>query len=258
MRVRGWLLARVLIASVAIIAAWLLGIIPAIQQSWHASTLYVALAIVFILYVTSEYLHAVAGRKETPAYRDHIANLQGFARAARERVEMRQQSMLVAIDLSEPLGSAFTAHFNIAVVRLEQWNRLASGWDRVIAAFATSFSAETARLGLVNSGFPSVLQGSVLGWIKVGQLTWFAQTGKVHVSADSTWEIAQLPETEKETERLLTSLWESLTNVRDIPEVAEWARRMRESAELWRPLRDELGTIEFNHDPAGHCKLCPR
>jgi hypothetical protein len=77
---RGWLLVRVIVAVLLVVAAWLLSIIPVLPVGWQPRAPLVASVIILLLYIGAEYLHGVADRKETQAYRNHIRDLQEFAR----------------------------------------------------------------------------------------------------------------------------------------------------------------------------------
>jgi hypothetical protein len=265
--VRGWLLVRVVIASCVAVAGWLLGIIPVLPPDWQPRAPLVALAIVFLLYLAAEYMHGIAGRKETPAYRAHVGNLQDFARHSRQTVEKESPGLTYTvtdpINVSQPLGRAFKKHFRNIATRIDDWNLVATGYQETFGELQRAVNAEADRLGVATpmfgSALPNLLYVIAIGSDDPNEIVWFVENGRINAQQSrGTFSVALLPTTEAETEQLLVQLSESCLLVRDLPEVVEWRRRTRVSEELWPSLRDELASVEVMHDPPGRCPLCPK
>jgi hypothetical protein len=257
---RGWLLVRVIIAVLVVVAAWLLSIIPVLPSAWQPRAPLVALVIILLLYIGAEYVHGVASRKETQAYRSHIRDLQEFARLAANIVGRRyQQNITERIDLEQPLGRSFRNHFGKIAAMIDEWNEVAGHYHSTSQRFLEATYAERDRLALGgSSGFPSILQGIVNGGVNPSDLVWEVQTNQIIAGLGSFWQVGPLPKSEGATETLLLNLWDSCIAIRDRPEAKDWAANTKRSQDLWQPLRDELIAVELNHDPPGHCSLCPR
>jgi hypothetical protein len=119
--------------------------------------------------------------------------------------------------------------------------------------------AERDRLALGgSSGFPAILQGIVNGGVNPSDLVWEVQNNQIIAGLGSYWQVGLIPTSEDATETLLLNLWESCIRIRDTPQAKDWIATTKRSQALWQPLRDELLAVELNHDPAGHCSLCPR
>lgn len=256
---RGWLLVRVVIAVLAAVAGWLLGILPLLPTDWQPRAPLVALGIVLVVYLASEYSHGIAGRKETQAYRNHVRDLQNFADHAKAIVDRQPQGITEPIKLDPPLGIAFRQHFGRVTNQIDEWNEIATRYRKAAERLYEMTGAERDKLNLGgSSGFPGILHAIVHRAINLADLTWQAQQNQIIAGAGSYWQVGPMPASESETERLLLDLWESCVSIRKEPKVVEWVNLQKRSQELWRPLRDELAAVAVTHDPPGRCRLCPK
>jgi len=259
---RGWLLIRAGIAVVAVIAGWLLGVLPVLSGDWKARAPLVALVIVFILYVSAEYLHGVAGRKETEAYRNHVNDLVSFGQQARTTIERQSIQGAFPVDLDRPLGRAFRSHFPKVAARIDEWNGVANGYRQTAQAFVDATDVEANRIGLGSNALRGVLSNLGNGLCDLHDLTWLADAGSVIIARDLAHDdffvVSAMPPTEVEMEALLLRLWDCCSHFHEVPQVAAWITARQRSKELAPPLADELALVEVTYDPPGRCSLCPR
>lgn len=258
MRIRGSLLVRAAIVVVAVIAGWLLGVLPVLPPRLQPYAPEVALTVVSIVYVASEYEHFVAGRKDTKAYRDHVSNIQAFAKQARDLVGRRAMAMAFPIDAGSPMRQAFRQHYPRQSALMDEWNEATNGFQAKATAVYAAANAEQARLHLgPSNGWTSVLMGIINKQVDVFDLLWSVQNGHITAALESYWDITALPDTPQATERLLLNLWDSSIEISGNAVVVEWMDTNRRIDDLVGPLRTALAPIEFTHDLPGHCDLCP-
>jgi hypothetical protein len=259
---RGWLLVRAGIAVVAVIAGWLLGVLSVLPRDWQGRAAIVALVIVFLLYVTAEYLHGVADRKETEAYRNHVSDLVSFAQQVRMTVERQSIQGAFPIDLGRPLGRAFRTHFPKVAAKIDTWNGVANSYRQTAQAFLDASNLEADRVGLGANAFRSVLNHLGNELYDLNDLTWLTEMGYLRIGRDPAHDdffvVSAIPTTATETEALLLRAWDCICHFHEVPEVAAWITARRRSKELAPPLIDELSVVEITYDPDGRCTLCPK
>jgi hypothetical protein len=256
---RGWLLVRAVVAVLAVSAGWLLGVLPVLPIDWQPRAPIVALLIVFILYVTAEYSHGIAGRKETEAYRSHVRDLQAFANQAAVLIGRRQLGIAFPVDMASSIAKAFRKHFPDVASLIDEWNEATDGYQAKASAFLEAANAEHGRLKLGGTtGWNSVLQGIVNKQFESMDLLWSVENDYIVITRNGMFSIAPVPATAAVTERLLLDLWDSCNEIVGNHAAVQWVDVNRIANRLWRPLVAELEPIGFKHDLGGECKLCPK
>lgn len=257
-RIRGWLLVRAIFAVVVLAAGWLLGILPILGPKWQAYAPYVALTVVFVLYLVAEYQREIEGRKDTDAYRDHVGDIQRFAKQAYDLVVRRGSGIAFPFGMDGPMGKALRKHFPKQASLVDEWNKATEGFQAKVTAVHNAVNGEQNRLGLSGNGWASVLLAVINNEVEPLEIIWAVQNGQVVAIHNSYWDVSRLPDTPEATERLLLALWDSSLEIRGNPAVVALLDTNRRIDDLVRPLREALAPIEFTHDLPGECDLCPK
>lgn len=256
----GWLAVRLLVAAITTAIGILGTYLPFLPPKSPVPVTSVAIGILLVLYASSELARGLASRRETSAYRDHVRDLQDFAREAGRLLDNSQYGAMYVIDLAPPMGRAFRKHFPAVGIRLDEWNQVASGYTALGERFRKALADEEARLELGSgSGFFALLELVARGLVRLSDMTWSVQNGWLVVGrqGQGSWTIASIPTTEEETARLLQQVSESATHVGSIKEVEEWFTGDARRAQLRAALIDDLKHVEATHDPSGRCDHCP-
>jgi hypothetical protein len=194
--------------------------------------------------------YELAGRRQTPAYRDHVRSLQAFSAGIRPSIE----TLLMRVDLSRPMGRYFRAHFPLVAAQVDDWNAIE--YYQRSRRFYEAMNNEATRLGLIAQG-GAVLSTVAQGFLRPEDLNWSIANDEVVVrSGQNLWVVQHTPRGTA-FEDIKRTVMEYLPTLPALQIVREFRAAEQEIARQRKALVDALETIEAKADPGGHCPGCP-
>lgn len=206
-------------------------------------------------------------RKDSPAYRDHLAELHAFAKSAIDTALFMKArdgrfEATNSMNMSSPRAQDFRVHFPHAADQLDQWNKLAEGYNEGISRFAGLCHKEAERVtGPADStGFHFLLNAIGHGQVDLSEVTWRVENGRLEASwqLDVDNEPAFSPIVTKGlTSDVVERAWQTVCDFPNLPGVQNWMTKKKAHDQLRPALADSLERAEIAFDLKGRCPHCP-
>jgi len=206
-------------------------------------------------------------RKDSPAYRDHLADLHAFARSATDTALFMQArdgrfKATNTMSMSSPRAQDFRVHFPHVADQVDQWNTIADGYGEATRRFGGLCHKEADRVTGPSdpTSFHDLLNGIGRGDVDVAAVMWRVENGRLEASwqLDIDREPALSPIVTKDlTSDVVERIWQTVSDFPKLPAVQEWRTREEAHDQLRPVLSDSLERAEIAFDLKGKCPHCP-
>jgi len=267
-------------AGLASGAVWL-SILP--TQHLNIANIWPALMVSFLLIGAGGYLHVAPdyarlplpgrkqaigqGRRNSPAFREHVADLHEFANRCHDSLYIRVQGnepMLTvkSISLDRPTGSSLRAHFPDVGVEVDRWNEFVQRYDLAAQRWRQHQVSEGERLfpqGSWDQGLTGLMESVAKGETSPAMLEWSVQSQRITVTGTGTgwWFLGRVPADEEAVRRVKMELWTMLTSLHDTDVAGDWRETQAQMSERRTEVLNALEGAATKRDPPGTCVACP-
>lgn len=212
-------------------------------------------------------LEFASRRKESTAYRQHVAAMQDFAKDARETglfmnyVSGGRSPVVHAIRMSGARAEDFRTHYPIVAKEIDEWNQLANGYSQINNRFiATTHREAEKATGDRTTTLPMLLSDLGNGQIALRDITWrmdgnrFEASYVVSIFNEPVYSpmISNGPSAQD-----IEHFWDVVAEFPNLSEVREWRERIDDERRLRPLLTDSLDHAEYALDLKGKCEHCP-
>jgi hypothetical protein len=207
-------------------------------------------------------------RKDSAAFRQHLTDLQGFARFTRDSgffITIRRGGEFAAIrpvDLSGPRARDFRAHFPDVARNLDEWNHVAAGLEELGNRFQglTHRQAEAASDDQVTTALPMLLSSLGRGEVELEDITWRVENGQLEASWQSDVfgapAFSQIIRSGQLTDKGIQRVWDAVDAFPNLPDVRDYRTRLEAARRLRPVLLDGLEHAEIAVELKGKCEHC--
>ncbi|MHB8614105.1 MAG: hypothetical protein ACYDAL_17035 [Candidatus Dormibacteraceae bacterium] len=212
-------------------------------------------------------LEYASRRKDSPAYRDHLADLHAFARLVTDTALFMQArdgrfATTNTMSMSSPRAQDFRVHFPHVAEQVDQWNNIADGYGEASRRFVGLCHNEAERVTGPNdpTSFHYLLGVLGQGQVDAEAVIWRVENGRLEASwqLDIDREPAFSPIVTKNlTSDVVERVWQTVIDFPKLPGVQDW-RTSKEAHDQLRPvLADSLERAEIAFELKGKCPHCP-
>jgi hypothetical protein len=206
-------------------------------------------------------------RKDSQAHHLHLADIQGFARSARETgLFMRyaaggQVAVVNAITMGTARAEDFRSHYPVVGQQIDGWNLLATGYSESAMRFQGITHREAERAtGDRSTGLPMLLSDLGRGAVDLDAITWRVENNRLEASyqLDVFNQPAFSPMVTTDLSvAAIERFWAVLSMFSTLPEVREWRAKVEGIQRLRPALSDQLDRAEITVALRGKCQHCP-
>ncbi|HEV2036768.1 MAG TPA: hypothetical protein VGU71_21670 [Candidatus Dormibacteraeota bacterium] len=207
-------------------------------------------------------------RKDSPAYREHVTDIQEFARSARDSGLFMTYATGGKAQVVNPISMAgarardFRSHYSKVANAIDKWNSVATGYGNSAMRYQglTNIEAEKATDDR-STQLPMLLSALGRGDVDIRDVWWRAENIN---RLEAAWQLDIYNQpafspmiTTGLTWTRIDRLWAVVSEFPNLADVRDWRTKVDEERRLRPVLLDGLEQAEIGVRLKGNCEHCP-